>query len=524
MNDFTTSTTTQWMEQWLHHPAYIQFMHGLFRTFEHRRQELLLQRAVQQSKFDEGERPQYPPETATIRQSDWQVGPIPADLLDRRVEITGPVDRKMIINALNSGAKVFMADFEDASSPRLDQMLDGQEQLYRAVRRQIDFTDARGKAYKLTEKPATLVVRPRGWHLDMQPNPLGENPISATLFDFGTYFFLNAEVLLQRGSGPYFYLPKLENRHEAALWADVLRYAEACLKLAPGTIKVTVLIETITAAFEMEEILYVLKDHIVGLNAGRWDYIFSLIKKFRLDTAFILPDRSAVTMQQPFMKAYATLLVQICHKRGAHAIGGMSAFIPSKDEQLNRIAFEQVQADKQREASLGYDGTWVAHPQLVPIARSVFDEQLGSNPHQKHHLPDGQISSSALITVTNHGPITEAGVRTNIRVGLQYLAFWMAGQGAVAINHLMEDAATAEISRAQLWQWLRHQVQLEDGRTLSRARYDELLNQELQQLQTELVSHPATLQRLPEAFRIFRKVTQQADFAEFITLEAYPYL
>jgi len=504
----------------LYNQQYHDFMQALARRFEGPRQKLLEARKLRQLSFDAGVLPDFPSETASIRAADWQVGPIPADLMDRRVEITGPVDRKMIINALNSGAKVFMADFEDASSPRVDQMLQGQQNLYDAIRRQIDFTDEKGKAYALQAKTATLIIRPRGWHLTMQPNPLSELAISASLFDFGTYCFLNARELQARGSGPYFYLPKLENRFEAALWADVFAFTEASLGLSPGTIKVTVLIETITAAFEMEEILFVLKKHITGLNAGRWDYIFSIIKKFKEHRSFILPDRKLVSMKSPFMAAYAIRLVQICHHRAAHAIGGMSAFIPSKDEATNRLAFAQVQADKEREARLGYDGTWVAHPHMVGIAQEEFDKILGTEPHQKSCQPEGDFLASDLLNVAVHGPITEAGVRLNIQVGILYLSHWLAGQGAVAIHNLMEDAATAEISRAQLWQWLRHAVVLEDGRRFTSDLYDSWVREEIAAVNQQLIVHPEAWHRLPDAIRIFQKLTIQSEFAEFLTLEA----
>jgi malate synthase len=497
----------------------LKFVADLHRKFSATRLDLLAARKERQQAFDAGEKPDFLSVTADVRESEWQVAPAPQDLLDRRVEITGPTERKMVINALNSGAKVFMADCEDALSPTWHNVVEGQRNLRDAVRRTLRFEDeARGKVYELDEELATLVVRPRGWHLVEKHVLVDGEPISASLFDFGLYMFHNARELIARGSGPYFYLPKLESHLEARLWNDVFVHAQEALAIPVGTIRATVLIETILAAFEMEEILFELKDHAAGLNAGRWDYIFSIIKKFRHDPEKLLPDRAQVTMTVPFMRAYAELLVKTCHKRGAHAIGGMAAFIPSRrDEEVNRRAFAKVDEDKRREASQGYDGTWVAHPDLVPVARKAFDEVLGAAPHQKaRQRDDVHVSAADLLdTRIEGGRITEEGFRLNVDVALQYLNAWLLGNGAVAIYNLMEDAATAEISRAQLWQWLEHGAKLDSGRVASGELYRQVRNGELARLKRELGDG-----RLEEAAAILDQLVE-GEFVDFLTLPAY---
>ena len=451
------------------------FVADLHDRFNPTRQTLLAQRTERQQALAAGEKLNFLPETKGIREGDWQVGPAPKALNDRRVEITGPTDRKMMINALNSGAKVFMADLEDALSPTWENVTVGQANLRDAVRGTISFEQDDGKKYELGELIATLIVRPRGWHLDERHVLVDGEPISASLFDFGLAFFHNAKEQVEKASGPFFYLPKTESHLEARLWNDVFSHAQQSLGVPNGSIRATVLIETIYAAFEMEEILYELRDHAAGLNAGRWDYIFSLIKAFRDDPTKILPDRADVTMAVPFMRAYTELLVKTCHKRGAHAIGGMAAFIPTrKDPQVNEMAFAKVREDKEREAGAGFDGTWVAHPGLVPVATEVFDRIMGDQPNQKERLREEVVADAdALVDTTIEGAaITEAGLRTNVSVALQYLDSWLNGVGAAAINNLMEDAATAEISRSQIWQWVHH------GR-VSRERVLELVGEEL---------------------------------------------
>ncbi len=501
-------------------PGAQAFLVALHREFEPVRQALLERRQRLWKAYRGGDRPGFLPETAFLRGGSWQVAEAPLDLLDRRVEITGPVERKMIINALNSGAKVFMADFEDALSPTWDNVLWGQKNLYDAVRRQIDFVSPEGKAYALKEKTATLVVRPRGWHLVEKHVRVDGEPISASLFDFGLYFFHNAKELLKRGSGPYFYLPKLESHLEARLWNQVFHFAQDYLGLPRGSIRATVLIETILAAFEMEEILYELKEHAAGLNAGRWDYIFSCIKKFA-DSAPLFPDRAQVTMTVPFMKAYAELLVKSCHLHEAHAIGGMAAFIPSrKDPGVNERALQQVRLDKEREANQGYDGTWVAHPDLVPVAMEVFDRYLGENPHQKHvKRLDVNVTAEDLLDFSvPGGKITEAGLRNNLSVALQYLNQWLLGNGAAAIFNLMEDAATAEIARAQLWQWVHRKATLEDGRTVTEELYQKVKGEELEKLGGR------DKERYREAEEILDRLVLSEEFPEFLTLIAYEYI
>ncbi len=479
---------------------------------------LLEARADVQQRLDEGGIPDFPEETREIRESDWQVAEIPADLRDRRVEITGPVDRKMIINALNSGARVFMADFEDSSTPSWDNMMHGQQNLHDAVRGSIDFTADNGKRYALGDDPAVLIARPRGWHLDEKHVEVEGRPIPAGLFDAATYVFHNAETLLAKGSGPYLYLPKLENRFEAALWDEALSLIERRLNLDPGTIKVTVLIETIMAVFEMDEILHALRSRIVGLNCGRWDYIFSYIKRFRNHPDKVLPDREQVTMTVPFLKAYSQLLIRTCHRRGAFAMGGMAAQIPIKnDEAANNAAVDKVRADKKREASEGHDGTWVAHPGLIPLAMEIFDEYL-HGPNQLDKLRrDVQVGAAELIEPAS-GSITETGVRGNIEVAIRYLAAWLGGQGCVPINNLMEDAATAEIARAQLWQWIRHDAgRLEDGRNVDLALIRGWIRESLEKIREE----GGGVQPVEEAARLLEQVTADDDFVEFITLPAY---
>lgn len=505
----------------------LQFIEKLEREFDARRLDLLRARVLRQEEFDAGGMPNFLPATRHIRAGDWKVAPIPADLQNRRVEITGPTDRKMAINALNSGANVFMADFEDANSPTWNNMIEGQINLRDALERTIDFTSPDGKRYSLNEKAAVLMVRPRGWHLTEKHALADGKPISASLFDFGLYFFHNARRLLEKGSGPYFYLPKLENHLEARLWNDVFNFAQDALSLPRGTIKVTVLIETILAAFEMDEILYELRDHIAGLNAGRWDYIFSIIKKFHNNPNIILPDRSQISMTVPFMRAYTELLVKTCHTRGAHAIGGMAAFIPSrKDPQVNETALAKVRADKQRESTDGFDGTWVAHPDLVPVAAQAFDQALKDKPHQKEKLrEDVQVEAGNLLDFKiENASVTEAGARLNINVALQYLDAWLRGSGAVGIYNLMEDAATAEISRAQVWQWIHHNTPLADGRKMTAELYRGFLEEEMGKIRSQYGEQAYPSSRIEEAKQLFNRLTLEPSFAEFLTLSAYDYL
>ncbi|MDT8437834.1 MAG: malate synthase A [Wenzhouxiangellaceae bacterium] len=483
---------------------------------------LLAERKVVQARLDAGELPDFPAETADIREADWQVAPIPTDLQDRRVEITGPVDRKMIINALNSGARVFMADFEDSTTPTWDNIMYGQQNLVDAVAGTIEFTAENGKQYRLDENPAVLIARPRGWHLDEKHVEVGGRALPGGLFDAASYVFHNARALLDKGSGPYLYLPKLENRHEAALWEEALALIESRLGLELGTIKVTVLIETIMAVFEMDEILHALKNRIVGLNCGRWDYIFSYIKRFRNHPDKVLPDRQQVTMTVPFLKAYSQLLIRTCHRRGAFAMGGMAAQIPIKgDEAANQAAIDKVRADKQREAGDGHDGTWVAHPGLIPVAMGIFDEYL-HGPNQLNKLRRDVRVGAADLVEPARGTITEAGVRGNISVAIRYLAAWLGGQGCVPLDNLMEDAATAEIARAQLWQWIRHPAgQLDDGRDIDRARYRVWRDEILDGLRAEHGEAAFAQAGYAEAAALLDEVTESDDFIEFITLPAY---
>jgi malate synthase len=498
-------------------PQALDFVKRLHRELNPTREALLHARDGRWQRIRDGASLDFLTETATVRSEDWRVGPAPKDLDDRRVEITGPADRKMIINALNSGARVFMADLEDALSPTWANVVDGQGHLMDAVRREISL-ESDGKRYTLNDKPATLVVRPRGWHMVERHVLVDGSPISASLFDFGLYFFHNARELLTRGSGPYFYLPKLESHREARLWNDVFVVAQDALGIPRGTIRATVLIETIHAAFEMDEILYELRDHAAGLNAGRWDYLFSTIKTFRTRPDLLLPDRAQLTMTVPFMRAYAQLLVRTCHRRGAHAIGGMAAFIPSRrDPDVNAKAIAKVRDDKQREAGDGFDGTWVAHPDLVPVAENEFNDVLGNRANQKDRLrEDVRVATAELLDLrVQGGQITSAGVDTNVDVALRYIEAWLRGQGAVAIHNLMEDAATAEISRSQLWQWVRHRAPLADGKAVTPQAYQETRTRLLGELRAtnEKGRWDAAATLLDELVL--------GEFQEFLTLPGY---
>ena len=501
------------------------FVAMLERRFGAERRRLLAARKAFQARIDAGENPAFRPETRAIRDADWTIAGTPADLADRRVEITGPADRKMIINALNSGASCFMADFEDSAAPTWEAMIAGQVNLRDAVRRTIAMTDAKtGKDYALADDTATLIVRPRGWHLEEAHFLVDGRPASASLFDFGLFFFHNAERLREDGSGPYLYLPKIEHCEEAALWNAAFVAAQEALGLPLGTVKATVLIETITAAFEMDEILHALKDHIVGLNCGRWDYIFSVIKTFRNRADFVLPDRGLVTMTQPFMRAYSRLLIETCHRRGAHAMGGMAAQIPVKgDDAANEQAFAKVRADKEREAGDGHDGTWVAHPGLVPVARAVFDRMM-PDANQVSRPPANVTVTGADLLAVPDGARSEEGLRANIRVGIRYIEAWLAGRGAVPLYNLMEDAATAEISRAQIWQWLRHGATLEDGRTVDRALVERLLAEEVAGLRQALGEVRFEGGYFDRAVALFSEVATANSFPDFLTLPAYQVL
>jgi malate synthase len=493
-------------------PEALDLVVALHREFRDRREELLLARAERQQQLEDGELPEFLESTRSIREGDWRVAPAPPDLQDRRVEITGPAgDRKMVINAFNSGARIYMADFEDANSPTWANVVGGQQNLTEAIERTISLEQG-DKSYSLNDEVAVLLVRPRGWHLQERHVLVDGEHVSGGLFDFGVYLARNAERLLGRGTGPYFYLPKLESHLEARLWNDVFCFAQERLGIPRGTIKATVLVETILAAFEMDEILYELRDHSAGLNAGRWDYIFSVIKKFRERPEFVLPDRAQVTMTVPFMRAYTELLVKTCHRRGAHAIGGMAAFIPSRrDAEVNENALARVREDKRREAGDGFDGSWVAHPDLVSVAMAEFDAVLGDRPNQLDRQRDDVTTSAAdlLDVAATPGEITEAGVRANVSVGIRYIAAWLQGVGAAAIDNLMEDAATAEISRSQVWQWIRH------GR-VERADVERIIGE----VMTELPDEPV----YAEAREVFEKVALEEVFVEFLTLTAYAQL
>jgi malate synthase len=504
-------------------PQAVAFVAGLQRAFGGRRNELLARRATRQAEFDAGKLPDFLPETRAVREGSWTCAPVPADIQDRRVEITGPVDRKMIVNALNCGASVFMADFEDANTPRWDNNLQGHVNLRDAIRRRVDFTSPEGKAYRLNEKTAVLFVRPRGWHLPEKHMTVDGQPVSGGLFDFGLYFFHNAKELLARGSGPYFYLPKLESHLEARLWNDVFVMAQDELGVPRGSIKATVLIETILAAYEMDEILYELREHSAGLNAGRWDYIFSCIKKFRSNKDFCLADRALVTMTTHFMKSYAELLIKTCHRRNIHAMGGMAAQIPVKnDEQANAEAFAKVKADKEREANYGHDGTWVAHPALVPVALEAFNRLMPEhNQIASRKREDVTAGAADLVKFEPEQPITEKGLRLNINVAIQYIGAWLAGQGAVPIFNLMEDAATAEISRSQVWQWIRSpKGKLDDGRKVTKEMVAAMIPEEMQKIR-DLLGPSFGDGRYDEAARIFADLVDNDSFVEFLTLPAY---
>ncbi len=506
-------------------PEALAFIGGLHRAFDPERRALLARRAERAGELDAGAMPDFAASAAGASRTEWTVAAAPDDLLDRRVEITGPCERKMMINALNSGARVFMADLEDALAPSWSNVVTAQANLRDAVRRELDFSSPEGKRYALNAETATLVVRPRGWHLVERHVLVDGEPISASLFDFGLYLFHNGRQSLERGRGPamgpYFYLAKLESHLEARLWNDVFVAAQESLGIPRGSIRATVLIETILAAFEMDEILFELREHAAGLNAGRWDYIFSLIKKFHDRPDMVLPDRAQVTMAVPFMRAYTQLLVRTCHHRGAHAIGGMSAFIPNRREpEVTANALAKVREDKEREAGDGFDGTWVAHPDLVPVAGEVFDRVLGTRPHQKDRLrEDVAVAAAQLLDLTvPGGRITEAGVRADINVALQYLDNWLRGNGAAAIANLMEDVATAEISRSQLWQWRHHAAQLDDGRDLDGALYGALRDEELARLGGRDSG------RLGTAVELMDELVLSDDFVEFLTSVAYPHL
>jgi malate synthase len=503
-------------------PEAVDFLLSLHHRFENARRELLTQRADRQARFDAGERPDFLKETTAVREGQWRALAAPDALRDRRVEITGPVERKMMINALNSGAKVFMADLEDSNSPTWENVIEGQLNLADAVRRTIELT-TQEKVYRLrpADELATLVVRPRGWHLVEKHFSVDAEPISASLFDFGLYAFHNSHESLERGFGPYFYLPKLEGHLEARLWNEVMAFTEDALGLDRSTIRATVLIETITAAFEIDEIIYELRERICGLNAGRWDYIFSVAKRFHDDPEFVLPDRVLVTMTTPFMRAYTELLVKTCHKRGTHAIGGMSAFIPNRRKpEVTGAALAKVSEDKRREAGDGFDGTWVAHPDLVPTARAEFDTVLGSDPNQLgRQRPEVEVRAADLLAVTRpEGGITETGLDTNIDVGIRYIASWLSGTGAAAIHDLMEDAATAEISRAQVWQWIHHRIPLTPGGAVVTA---ELVRQRADRTIDELTSEGYDPELLVRARDVFELVALAEDFPTFLTLPAY---
>jgi malate synthase len=506
-------------------PDALAFLEDLIRRFQPRVDELLERRRARHKRFAAGEVPRFLPETAEIRKGDWRVAPIPADLQDRRVEITGPVDRKMVINALNSGASVFMADFEDANSPTWANQISGQGNLMDAVRRTITYeAPETGKSYALNPKTAVLLVRPRGWHLPERHCTLDGRPVPGSLVDFGLYFFHNAKELVSRGSGPYFYLPKMESHLEARVWNDVFLHAQASLGLPAGTIRGTVLIETLPAAFEMDEILYELRVHSAGLNCGRWDYIFSAIKTLQSRHEFVLPDRGQVTMEVPFLRSYSQLLIKTCHRRGIHAMGGMAAQIPIKDDpKANEAALAKVRADKLREVRDGHDGTWVAHPALVPIAREIFDQGM-TGPNQISKSRDDVQADEAILIATPSGTRSEAGLRLNIRVGIQYLEAWLRGMGCVPLYHLMEDAATAEISRAQVWQWIKHGATLEDGRPVTREFVKKCTDEEMRRIEQEIGVQRFDVGRFPEARAIFERVATSETLQEFLTLPAYDVL
>ncbi len=508
-------------------PEAMGFIAKLVRTFRDRREELLQKRVERQAQLDAGVLPDFLPQTRQIRESEWTIAPIPADLQDRRVEITGPVDRKMIINALNSGARVFMADFEDANSPTWENNIQGQRNLRDAIDGTITFSSPEGKSYRLNDRVAVLMVRPRGWHLFEKHVLIDGQPVSGGLFDFGLYFFHNARRLLAKGSGPYFYLPKMESHLEARLWNDVFVLAQTELGLPQGTIRATVLIETILAAFEMDEILWELRDHSAGLNCGRWDYIFNCIKKFRNQPDFLLPDRALVTMTTKFMRSYSLHLIKTCHRRNVHAMGGMAAQIPIKgNPQANEEAFAKVRADKDREATDGHDGTWVAHPGMVALATEAFDAAMKTPNQIDRKREDVNVSAADLRAFPDgRGHISEGGLRTNISVGVQYIESWLRGSGAVPIFNLMEDAATAEISRSQVWQWIRHpEGKLDDGRKVTVELFRELMADEVGKIRTSLGEERFARGRYAEATALLDKITTDDTFVDFLTLPGYQYL
>jgi len=506
-------------------PEALAFVANMHRQFDARRQELLARRAARQKEFDAGKLPAFLAETKSIRESGWSVAPQPQDLLDRRVEITGPTDRKMVINALNCGASTFMADFEDANCPTWHNMIDGQINLRDAVRRTITLEQG-GKAYRLNDRTAVLIPRPRGWHLDEKHVTVDGKPVAGAIFDFALFFFHNAKELLARGSGPYFYLPKLESHLESRLWNDIFRLAQDELGIPQGSIKATCLIETVVAAFEMDEFLWELKEHSAGLNIGRWDYIFSCIKKFRSNKDFCLADRSQVTMTAPFMRAYALLLVKTCHRRGAPAMGGMAAQIPIKNDPVaNEAALDKVRQDKLREVTDGCDGTWVAHPALVPIAREVFDKHMPQPNQYGKQRPDVTVGARDLLDFKPEAPVTEAGLRNNISVGIQYLGAWLAGNGCVPVFNLMEDAATAEISRSQIWQWIRSDKgRLADGRKVTVELFRTLLAEELPKVKDCLGDEAYAAGRYEEGALLFERITADDNYVEFLTLPAYEHI
>jgi malate synthase len=508
-------------------PEALEFLASLEREFGRRRGELLDARKERRARLRAGEQLDFLPETAEIREADWTVAPAPPDLSQRWVEITGPTDRKMMINALNSGADGFMADLEDANAPTWGNMITGQINLRDAVAGTITYRGSDGRQYELGPDPATLLVRPRGWHLPERHLLVDSEPVSGALFDFGLYFFHCARPLIERGTGPYFYLPKMESHREARLWNDVFCFAQDALGIPRGTIKATVLVETLPAAFEMDEILYELREHSASLNAGRWDYIFSSIKCFADRPEMVLPDRSDVTMTVPFMRAYTELLAATCHRRGAHAMGGMAAFIPSRrDPEVNERAFDAVRADKEREVSQGYDGTWVAHPDLVPVAREVFERGLGGGPNQlERRREEVNVTAAELLDLASTpGHITEAGLRANVNVGFQYLSFWLTGRGAAAINSLMEDAATAEISRTQIWQWIHHGVRLEEGQEVTVELVRRVIDEEMEKVREEVGEEIWGRGRPAETRELFDRVALSPELIEFLTLPAYEYL
>jgi malate synthase len=504
-------------------PEALRFLTELHHRFDARRRELLDKRAERQKAIDAGQLPDFLPETESIRKANWKAAPIPKDLMDRRVEITGPVDRKMIINALNSGANVFMADFEDSNSPTWDNVISGQANLRDAVRGDIRYKSPEGKEYALGPNPAVLLVRPRGWHLIERHLLVDGTPISGSLMDFGLYFFHNAKALIAKGTGPYFYLPKMQSHLEARLWNDVFLFAQEHVGVPRGTIRATVLIETILASFEMDEILYELREHSSGLNCGRWDYIFSFIKVFRNHKSFLLPDRSQVTMDRAFLKAYVELLIQTCHRREIHAMGGMAAQIPIKnDPAANESALDKVRQDKLREVKAGHDGTWVAHPGLVPIAKQIFDEHMKTPNQIQVKREDVHITAADLLKVPQ-GEITEKGLRLNVDVGIQYLQSWLGGNGCVPIYNLMEDAATAEISRTQVWQWLHHGAQLSDGRKVTSQLVRETIASVLESLRAQLGSR-YDASKFEQAAKLFEQMMLSEELTDFLTLQAYEYL